>query len=98
MKPAALLKAAGPRLSFIFRRQVRSEAAARNEGEEPGIGPICVPPRINGQEYEMHVAGGISLLEPFEDPLALAETSIHERQPSRRNIPFPRSLFQQSAA
>jgi predicted ATPase len=42
----------------------------------------------------MHVVRAIRLLEPFEDPRALAETCIHERQRDRRNIAFARSVFQ----
>ena len=42
----------------------------------------------------MHVVRAIRLLEPFEDPRALAETCIHERQRDRGYIALPRSLFQ----
>ena len=37
---------------------------------------------------------GIGLFEPLEGLIALAETGMHERQPSRGNIPFARSLFE----
>src|SRR5262245_51790123 len=70
------------------------EAAARNKIDESRIGPIRVPPRTNMQECEMDVARGIGLLEPLEGPIVLAETGMHERQPSRGDIPFARSLFE----
>ena len=70
------------------------EAAARKKSDKARVISIDVPLRINRQEYEIHVSRGIGLFEPLEHPFALAEASVHERQPGRRNIPFPPSLFQ----